>query len=170
MNQRQIFLVIALVSAAIFGLSVVAEKIWDITPCKLCLLQRGCHGLIILGSLLGAALKPLWKATKVALVAALLINGFTAAYHVGVQEGFFEYRCAVPNVNSKADFLRTLSYQNPCSKKWMIAGSSATMWNLAISVILLLILTSYPNRNLNLLSFEKFEVHTVKQPRDKLNV
>lgn len=76
----------------------------------------------------------------------LASNALVASYHMGFQEGLFEYRCELPYVGSKDDFIRALNSPGSCSRKWIIAGSSATIWNLSIAIILLIVLACYPDR------------------------
>lgn len=146
LKAAPIYPIIVCISMAVIGISFSAELIFGIMPCQLCKLQRFLYLALLVTGLIESFLRTKPKFMRCAVISILIANALVASYHIGVQEGIFEDRCELPHVGSKADFMRVLNKEGACSKKWMITGSSTTIWNLAISIVLLVIVVSYRDR------------------------
>lgn len=140
-KHGRIYWLILLISSFVLTFSFVAEGLWNINPCKLCLLQRGLYCLIFLLGSVGLAVKGSRKALKIALIGILSFNALVASYHTGIQEGVFKDKCKAASIRSKADFIQVLSKDAPCAKKWSPGGINAPIWNLILSMVLIYLLT-----------------------------
>ena len=101
--NRVLALLAALVAAAPLAVALIAERVFGVVPCALCLLERWPYRVVVLLGLAAALLghRParalLWLAVLVMLAGAGL-----GAVHVGVEQGFWPSplpECAAPRLS-----------------------------------------------------------------------
>ena len=139
-------LLIALASAAIVG-SAVASQVWGgLSPCKLCLYQRVPYAFTILAGSAAATVavqRPRAAAFLVNLcLIAFLAGAAIAAYHVGVEQGWWEGSSSCTGVPAGAaqttDELRRLLETAPiirCNEvQWSLLGISMAGYNFFVSL------------------------------------
>lgn len=138
---------LAIAAATILG-ALGFEHIGGYEPCALCLMQRTPYyaGIPIAAAALIAVRLRAPRLLVAALFAAfgllLLYNTGLAAYHSGVEWGFWEgpASCAeAPGGGSAADMLRELGAVTPAScttAVWRLLGLSFAGWNVLISALL----------------------------------
>ena len=133
------------VSAAALGTAYVAQYVFGLAPCELCLAQRvpyALAGLIALGALFlpadGPA--PTWVATISG--GLFLIGSAIALYHVGVEQHWWTSvtACGGPPPVLTLDQLQagmTKPAVVPCDQPaWTLGGISMAGYNAAASLIL----------------------------------
>lgn len=89
-----------IVSAAMLGAALIAQYVFDLFPCELCIFQRIPYGIIAVGGWL--AIMVFKTETALARVAALcgvlfLVDAGIAGYHTGVEYGVFKGPSACSN-------------------------------------------------------------------------
>ena len=109
-DTRLIPLAMAIISAGALGLALMAQYIFGLEPCVLCVIQRYPYGIIIALGLLGFVFS--WKYNKATTLSLALIgicflaNSLIAFYHSGVElhwwKSFLE-GCAVPEMKGNMD-------------------------------------------------------------------
>lgn len=144
----------AYISLAAFGSIVLLagafafQHLGDMAPCKLCLWQRWPHAAAALIGVVALALAR-WQIVRLlpwlGMLAALTSAGI-AAYHTGVERGWWEgpTSCSGGGIGgqSGADLL---SLDGPlgvvmCDQvAWQMAGLSMASWNMLASLFLALI-------------------------------
>jgi disulfide bond formation protein DsbB len=142
-------LAIAAIAAATLAGAWFFQLVLDIRPCPLCLEQRYTYYLVVpLAALIAlAAAKDAPRAALVAglaiLAAATLGNAGLAAYHSGVEWGFWKgpTECTGPLVNlgSAGDLLKRLDSVKVvrCDEvQWRFLGLSLAGYNVLISLLM----------------------------------
>lgn len=117
-NERVVTLGLALAAAAALGMALIAQYVFGLAPCNLCVIQRYPFGFVIVIGLLGfifAEKAP--KATAIRMFfigCAMLFNAGVAAYHTGVERKWwtsFLEGCTVPEMDPN-DILGSLQRQD----------------------------------------------------------
>ena len=126
------------------------EYILGHQPCNLCLIQRIPYGLSIILIILNHFQR---KNEHFIILLLILIFSFSfiiSFYHFGIEEGFFEEStvCGLKNtieVISKEELLKQLQVKTVSCKDvtFRIFGFSLTAFNMIISLILVIFLTSF---------------------------
>jgi disulfide bond formation protein DsbB len=148
---RAIGLIFA-VSIVVLGAALLSQYVGGLEPCVLCLYQRVPYVLTIVLS--GAALAfatimdneiPAMLVRVALFVCAILflIGAGTAAYHVGVEQGWWQgtEACSGPDLNSlTAAELREQLLQTPVTRcdevAWSAFGISMAGYNFIVSLFL----------------------------------
>jgi disulfide bond formation protein DsbB len=140
-------LVMLVVAAAAITTALGFEHLGGYQPCALCLMQRMPYyaGIpVAAAAAIAAGLRAprLPLAVLFALFAGLMLyNTGLAAYHAGVEWGFWEGPAACApsvGVNNAADMLNQLTMHAPsCTEAtWRLLGLSFAGWNTLISALL----------------------------------
>jgi len=128
-------------SAALLLGALGFQYLGGLAPCDLCILQRWPH---VLAVLLGLSLLVLPSRVTAALGAlTLLVGAGIAAYHVGVEQGWWQgpATCTTPDPGAIApgDLLNQI-LQTPvvlCDQvAWSLFGVSMAGWNAVLSLVL----------------------------------
>ncbi|MEM6781112.1 MAG: disulfide bond formation protein B [Pseudomonadota bacterium] len=105
-NEKLMTLGMALIAAAALGMALIAQYVFDLAPCNLCVIQRYPYGFVIAFGLLGffmAEKSP--KATAIRMFfigTSFLINSAIAFYHTGVERLWWKSAlegCNVPEID-----------------------------------------------------------------------
>ena len=141
--------IIFLISAFSLISAYFIEFILGHQPCNLCLIERIPYGLSIFLIIYNYFFK---NHTKFVILLLILIFAFSfivSFYHFGIEQGFFEesYVCKVNNsteIISKDELLKQLKEKVVSCKDvtFRILGLSLTTFNIIISVILFILLTT----------------------------
>ncbi len=137
---------IAVASALIVG-AAIASQVWGgLSPCRLCLYQRVPYAFTILagGAAAAAAQRQPRSAAPLAFLCmvAFLAGAGIAAFHVGVEQGWWEGSTACTGVPAGAaatpDELRRLLETAPvvrCNEvQWSLLGISMAGYNVLVSL------------------------------------
>lgn len=138
-------LVILAASVGALGLAYVAEGVYGIEPCQLCLWQRvpyAVAGLLAVAALLAPTRR--WRAAAVAASGAAFTVGMgIALYHVGVEQHWWaSAACAagsdkVPATVTELRAMLTAAPPKPCDAlDWTLFGISMATYNVAVSAAL----------------------------------
>lgn len=117
----------------------VAQYLFHVEPCVLCLYERYFYGATVLAGLLCLLIKnERFLSTLFMLVGLILLGGLILGiYHLGVEEHWWQGTAAchgAPKAQTLEDFRRGLVGRQSarCDQiNWRILGVSATWWNLA---------------------------------------
>src|SRR5687768_1679735 len=141
-------LTILLVAAAAILAALGFEHIGGYQPCALCLMQRTPYylGIPLAAAAAGAAglnaPRPLVASLFAVFAALMLYSSGLAAYHAGVEWGFWEGPAACAptvEIGSAAEMLSQLetAHAPSCSEAtWRFLGLSFAGWNVLISAML----------------------------------
>jgi disulfide bond formation protein DsbB len=146
-QPRIAFLLTLLVSIGALGAAYVAQFVFHLKPCELCLWQRAPYALLILWS--SAALFVTLHFPKSTLIFLAILTVFflasagTAFFHLGVEQHWWslEQGCRVPELSGKteAELLAEI-LATPMAKcdevTWSFLGLSITLWNTALSAVM----------------------------------
>jgi disulfide bond formation protein DsbB len=140
---------IALIAAATLAGAWYFQLVLEILPCPLCLEQRYAHYLAVpLGALVAfaawrASPRPLLLVGLIILGLAALANAGLAAYHAGVEWGFWQgpTDCSGPIVNfgkagSLFDQLDKVKVVRCDEVQWRFLGLSLAGYNVLISLVM----------------------------------
>ena len=138
-----LFSFIALISAFFI------EYILGHQPCNLCLIERIPYGLSIMIIMAIFLIRKNQKFLVMLLILTFIFSFAISFYHFGIEQGFFEesYVCKVNNSNeiiSKDELLRQLQEKVVSCRDvtFRILGLSLTTFNIIISAILFILLTT----------------------------
>ncbi len=137
----RLVLLATLGSVAVLGGAYAFQHLGGMAPCKLCLWQRWPHGTAILigvAILMTGEAKLAWAAAVASLSTAVI-----GAYHVGVEQGWWEgpATCSASGVSGlSAQQLLDQILAAPlvrCDEiAWQLAGISMAGWNAIVSLML----------------------------------
>ena len=136
-------LLILFFSAGALASAYVAQYVFDLEPCILCLYQRIPFAIAIVLALT-AVFKPDFAGAIMAMLIALFIfEGGLAFYHVGVENHWWVSATGCSGAGgisqSPAEMLKNLqkSIPKPCDEvDWTILGISMAAWNVVFSILL----------------------------------
>jgi len=143
MRARDLILIAAGGSAALLGAALVAQYVFGLAPCALCITQRWPHlAAVAIG---GVALGLRWAVWPVIGAGAALGTAGVGAYHAGVELGWWPgpMSCSAgPGISgvSISDLLDpnvAMAAPVACSEvAWSFAGISMAGWNAILSAAL----------------------------------
>jgi disulfide bond formation protein DsbB len=139
LEPRRACLLLALVSAAILLAALALQYLGGLPPCPLCIWQRWPYVALIALGLLGWRWHP--RAT-LALAALVLLGGAgLAAYHVGIEQGWWALpdSCVAGAGAQTVEDLRRLLAEAPpaCDQvSFVFLGLTFAGWNLVASLAL----------------------------------
>lgn len=138
-------LLIAAASAAALALAFIGQYGFDLPPCVLCIWQRWPHGAAVVLGLAAWAFRD-WRAVSVAMlalaVAAELATGGIGAFHVGVEQGWWQgtAECGTTETATDLDALRSQIMSQPIVRCDEVAfaflGLSMAGWNVLLALAL----------------------------------
>lgn len=138
-------LLISAAAAAALALALVGQYGFELQPCVLCIWQRWPHGVAVLLGLAAWAFRD-WRAVSVAMlalaVAAELATGGIGAFHVGVEEGWWQgtAECGTTAAGNDLAALRAQILSQPivrCDEvAFAILGVSMAGWNVLLALAL----------------------------------
>ena len=141
--------IIFLISAFSLISAYFIEFILGHQPCNLCLIERIPYGLTITLIIYNHFLNNHSKFIILLLILVFAFSFIVSFYHFGIEQGFFEesYVCKVNNsteIISKDELLRQLQEKVVSCRDvtFRILGLSLTTFNIIISIILIILLTT----------------------------
>jgi disulfide bond formation protein DsbB len=145
LTRKTLTLIATLGSGAILAGAFAFQYIGGLAPCQLCLWQRWPHAAAVVIGLMALALG--WRILALAGAAAALATAGIGAFHVGVEQKWWEglASCTAGSINgiSTADLLNpNVAVAAPvrCDAiAWQLAGVSMAGWNVILSLGLMLI-------------------------------
>jgi disulfide bond formation protein DsbB len=129
-------LFLAASAAAAPLLARASEGVWGIAPCELCLWQRWPYWAAATLALAAAALPRGRRVLAILAILAVLASGAVAAFHVGVEQGWWPSPlagCQAPRATpggSVEDMLRSLAAapSKPCdAPTYLVPGLPVSM-------------------------------------------
>lgn len=122
----------------------IAQYVFDLQPCILCLYQRIPFFMIIPLALLSIILKGQIRLALIFLSGlSLLATGSIAAYHVGVEQGIFHMTDGCIDNSEKVSSVKEMTEQLlgkanvPCNQiTFRLMGISMAAWNMLFSLFL----------------------------------
>ena len=143
LTRQQLTVLAMLGSAALLAGAFAFQYLGGLAPCQLCLWQRWPHaaavGLGVLALTLG------WRVLAVAGAVAALVAAGIGAFHVGVEQKWWEglASCTAGSIKgiSTADLLNpdvVVAAPVRCDAiAWQLAGVSMAGWNVILSLVLM---------------------------------
>lgn len=139
-------ILILLVSGCAAALSFLAEFGFGMTPCSLCLVQRGLHlALFVFSALFLVTRKRFFPLFCLILLAGSV---FVALYHTLLQLGILQDRCQTAvRVTDLASYKEALSASIPCKESWKLGSIPVSALNaiLAGGMLILTLLKRKPS-------------------------
>jgi disulfide bond formation protein DsbB len=132
-------LLLALASAAMLLAAFALQYLGGLPPCRLCIWQRWPYVALIVIGLIGWRVYP--RAALGLAAATLLIGAGLAAYHVGIEQGWWALPagCVAGQGAETVEELRRMLAEAPpaCDQVgFTFLGLSLAGWNLVISLLL----------------------------------
>jgi disulfide bond formation protein DsbB len=137
---------VLLASIAILGAAFAFQHLGGLQPCVLCIWQRYPYGVAIAVAVIGLLLSGRPSAMRAALVlcaAAFLVGGGIAAFHVGVEQGWWEGTASCGSTrppSASIEELRARLMAAPvvrCDEvAWSLFGVSMAGYNVLLSIAL----------------------------------
>jgi len=125
------------------------EYVLGFQPCNLCLIQRIPYGLGLILIILNYSLIKNERFIMLMLILIFIFSLIISFYHFGIEQGFFEESavCGLKNASniiSKEEILKQLQTKTISCKDvtFRIFGFSLTVFNMIISLILVIFLTN----------------------------
>ena len=125
------------------------EYVLGYQPCNLCLIERIPYGLGLILIMLNYSLIKNERLIILLLILLFVFSLIISSYHFGIEQGFFRESAVcglkdVSDVISKDELLKQLQAKNISCKDvtFRIFGFSLTTFNIIISLILLVFLSS----------------------------
>lgn len=142
--ERNAPLLFLLVSAALLLTVYLFQHLGGLQPCPLCVAQRYPHfavlGLSVAAVFASRRSPPLYAVFVAVIALAFLVGAGYAAFHVGVEGGYFGSGCAATGPASSIEDLRARLEAAPlvrCDEvAWTLFGVSMAGWNGIVSVVL----------------------------------
>ncbi len=121
-------------ASLIVFMSFAGEYLLEITPCRLCLAQRGLYfGLIALGTTTMSS-KAKWAHNMCLLTILALFC--VSSYHGLIELGILNDRCqTLTTIENSQSLKNALKNPGPCLKNsWRLLTIPAPIWNVIISI------------------------------------
>lgn len=135
-----VFWIITFFAWIMFASGLVAEHMFALYPCSMCLYQRYIHfGIGVLGFMLHRIQS---HVSLVVMSLAFLCSGCVALYHVGIEYKYFAppKSCVTPIKGETIEELRTKLMDRPVVRcdvpAWTMLGISMAGWNVMASFAL----------------------------------
>jgi len=141
-TPTEYFAAAVLVSAAMLGTAFFFQYVGGLAPCKLCIYQRIPYGVVIglgvVGALLarGGGLSVPVRLLAAACALAFFVDAGIAAFHAGVEQGWWEgtEACVGGNIDtSSIEAMRDAILNAPAVRcdevAWSMFGISMAAWN-----------------------------------------
>lgn len=153
--MRKINYILLFFSIAALLAVYIAQYVFNIAPCKLCLYERIPYWLIILFTVFGINIAKFYNIT-IKLCKYIIIAGIVlAAYHVGVEQNIFPEpkscsAATMQNINNIEELTIYFTTNKPVScsvKAYSLFNISFAGWNLILLILLLIILIKGVQKN-----------------------
>ncbi|MCK5546207.1 MAG: disulfide bond formation protein B [Rhodospirillaceae bacterium] len=143
-NHKRLYPLLMLgASVAALAGAYIAQYVFDLEPCILCLYQRIPFALAIALALVALFRPDFAKAIMAMLIAVFIFEGGLAFYHVGVEQHWWAAATGCSSTGeiskSPAEMLKNIqkSIPKPCDEvDWTILGISMATWNVLFSSFL----------------------------------
>ncbi len=152
-NLKNIHIIMIAASVISLLTAYLAEYIFLLAPCPLCLYQRFPYLIFIMLGLIGSSGQYSCRTHYITVTIIAIIIAF---YHTGIERGIFELSSfckplvSVSKNISVADF-KELLYSKEialCNKPALVIfGLSMTEWNLLLNIVLLTMLSMFKNQS-----------------------
>ncbi len=153
-NLKDTNVIIITISVISLLIAYLAEYIFLLTPCPLCVYQRFPYLIFIMLGII--SLSSQYSSYRKYYTTVTIIAIIIAFYHTGIERGIFELSSfckplvSVSDNISVADFKKML-YQKEialCNKPALVIfGLSMTEWNLLLNIFLLTMLSMFKNKS-----------------------
>lgn len=149
-NQHVIIIIISVISLLT---AYLAEYIFLLTPCPLCVYQRFPYLIFIMLGIISLSSQYSYRKYYITVTIIAIIIAF---YHTGIERGIFELSSfckplvSVGDNISVADFKKMLYHKEIalCNKPALVIfGLSMTEWNLLLNIFLLTMLCMFKNQS-----------------------
>ncbi len=149
-NQHVIIIIISVISLLT---AYLAEYIFLLTPCPLCVYQRFPYLIFIMLGIISLSSQYSYRKYYITVTIIAIIIAF---YHTGIERGIFELSSfckplvSVGDSISVADFKKMLYHKEIalCNKPALVIfGLSMTEWNLLLNIFLLTMLCMFKNQS-----------------------
>ena len=149
-NQHVIIIIISVISLLT---AYLAEYIFLLTPCPLCVYQRFPYLIFIMLGIISLSSQYSYRKYYITVTIIAIIIAF---YHTGIERGIFELSSfckplvSVGDSISVADFKKMLYHKEIalCNKPALVIfGLSLTEWNLLLNIFLLTMLCMFKNQS-----------------------
>ena len=140
-SEGQANLLVVAGPAALLGGALAFQYLGGIHPCEMCLWQRWPHAAAIGIGLLALA----WRSNRAVIAAAalaVLVSGGIAAFHVGVEQHWWQgiTACAAAPARGSADDILRDILATPLVRcdavAWSLFGVSMAGWNAIFSMLI----------------------------------
>jgi disulfide bond formation protein DsbB len=139
LQPRRACLLLALASAALLLGAFALQYLAGLAPCHLCVLQRWPYVALIALGLIGWR----WRPRVALVVAALVLLGSAglAAYHVGIEQGWWALptSCIAGGTAATVEDLKRMLAEAPpaCDQvRFAFLGLTLAGWNFVVSLLL----------------------------------
>ncbi len=158
LDHRWAALLVALAAAIALIVAHGSERLLDLVPCALCLVERWPWRIAFLLGILAAFLpRPAGRAVLGVVLLVLAVSAGLGALHVGVEQHFWPSplpECAAPELHGHtlAQILASMPARpnKPCdAPSYLVPGLPLSMaaMNLLYSLVILALLASYLTRS-----------------------
>ena len=152
-NLKNQHVIIIIISVIILLTAYLAEYIFLLTPCPLCVYQRFPYLIFIMLGIISLSSQYSYRKYYITVTIIAIIIAF---YHTGIERGIFELSSfckplvSVGDSISVADFKKMLYHKEIalCNKPALVIfGLSMTEWNLLLNIFLLTMLCMFKNQS-----------------------
>lgn len=149
LSYRFIIFSYAILGVLALAMAFIAEHVFGLMPCKLCLLQRWPYLWIIIAGLIGVGLhanRTILALCFLAIIGSFAYGGYIAIYQVGGEQGWWQLTadCSsmIDPTLSPEEYLEALK-QAPtvaCDVvKWSLFGISMAGYNALFSLFMIIV-------------------------------
>jgi len=130
--------IISIFSAVLLIIALFLQYALNVHPCKLCLMQRIPHYLVVTTSLFFFFLPKWYKSFMLCCFILYLTSISIATYTIFVQNGIISSECSAASVQTIEELRKSLESNNiSCSDvKFYLFGFSLSFWNAFLSLVL----------------------------------
>lgn len=148
-NLRNTYIAIIIISVISLFTAYIAEYMFSLTPCPLCVYQRFPYLIFIMLGIISLSSRYSYHKYYITVTIIAIIIAF---YHTGIERGIFELSSfckplvSVSDNISVADFKKMLYHKEIalCNKPALVVfGLSMTEWNLLLNIFLLTMLSMF---------------------------
>ncbi|NNG04187.1 MAG: disulfide bond formation protein B [Inquilinus sp.] len=139
---RRAAVLLLIAAMAVLGSALTSQYVGGLQPCVLCLYQRWPYVVVIVLAAIALALPPRARAAALGLAGlALWVGAGIAAFHVGVEQGWWQGTAECGGIDSGADSVDALRAQllgTPIVRcdvvPWSLFGISMAGYNFLLSI------------------------------------